>query len=317
LGKNFLNSSAKSGFLNSITTYLNRNRLGEILVLKGVINPSQLREILAVQKQERKPLGHILVENNYISKRQLFSLLIRQHSLRFMSTSLMCIMTLAYTTKRTEAAAIKDVAAKISIVDSTSKFTKVAHYSALLGSSEKRSSNLKAFTKWSGMFIRFERELKNGNTSELQEWQNTLSQFKGQSLTQMASNVNRLVNKTKYITDKRNYNKSDYWSTPIEFLKRGGDCEDFAIAKYTALRILGVPEERLRIAIVHDNFKNIPHAVLIVYTDYGPILLDNQNQSIINATHVERYKPIFSINRTAWWLHSIPQGRSMKVASLN
>ena len=52
-----------------------------------------------------------------------------------------------------------------------------------------------------------------------------------------------------------------------DFFTRGGDCEDFAIAKYTALRALGVPEERLRVAIVHDDEKNLPHAILVVYTD--------------------------------------------------
>ncbi len=315
MGKNCVNSSAKTGFLSSIKTYLDSNRLGELLVLKGVIDSAQLRDALSQQKQAQQPLGYVLVQNNHISKRQLRSLLLRQRTMRLMATGLMCFMALSFTTKRANAAAIKDVAAQISVVGTTAEFTKVAYYPALFGSSEKRSSNISAFTKWSDMFKRFERSLKKGNNPELIKWQTTFRQYKGQSLKQMASNVNTLVNKTRYITDQRNYGKSDYWSTPIEFLKRGGDCEDFAIAKYTALRALGVPEERLRVAIVQDKVKNIPHAILIVYTDTGALYLDNQSQYVSKASNQQRYRPIFSINRTAWWLHTAPS--ATRVASLH
>ena len=122
----------------------------------------------------------------------------------------------------------------------------------------------------------------------------------------MVQGVNRLVNENRYIVDKRNWGKSDYWATPVEFLKRGGDCEDFAIAKYTALRSLGFPEERLRVAIVQDTVKNIPHAVLVAYTDEGAFILDNQIKSLVDAERKGRYKPIFSINRQAWWLLKTP-----------
>jgi predicted transglutaminase-like cysteine proteinase len=130
--------------------------------------------------------------------------------------------------------------------------------------------------------------------------------MKGRSMKSMAEGVNRLVNQKKYIIDKRNWGKSDYWATPVEFLQRGGDCEDFAIAKYTALRSLGFPEERLRVAIVQDTVKDIPHAVLVVYTDEGAFILDNQIKSLVDAEVKGRYKPIFSINRQAWWLHKSP-----------
>jgi predicted transglutaminase-like cysteine proteinase len=68
--------------------------------------------------------------------------------------------------------------------------------------------------------------------------------------------------------------------------------------------MLGVPEERLRVAIVHDNLKNIAHAILIVYTDGGAIILDNQEKSVLDGQRAGRYRPIYSINRTAWWLHT-------------
>jgi predicted transglutaminase-like cysteine proteinase len=121
----------------------------------------------------------------------------------------------------------------------------------------------------------------------------------------MVQKVNELVNRQPYLEDIDNWKKSDYWANPVEFFERGGDCEDFAIAKYTALRLLGVPEERLRLAIVHDKIKDIPHAILIVYSDDGPLVMDNQVSKVKRADKVNRYKPIFSINRHSWWLHTV------------
>ncbi len=158
------------------------------------------------------------------------------------------------------------------------------------------------------MFDRFEKDIqKQGSDEIIKAWKKELIALKGLPLKDLADQVNRYVNQTPYILDQDNWGKSDYWATPIEFFTRGGDCEDYAIAKYAALRMLGVPESRLRLAIVHDNEKNIPHAVLIVYTNTQAYILDNQTENLVNAAYENRYRPIFSINRTAWWLHSIPE----------
>lgn len=313
--KNAHEKRKKTGFLSTIKTYLDRNRLGELLVLKGILDPKQLREALNIQQKEQMPLGYVLVKNDYISKKQLQRILVRQRATRFMATALVCVFAMsAMGTKRANAAAIKDVPAQIAVTKTSAEFQRVAYYPALFGSKEKRSGNLSAFTKWTGMFKRFEKSLNRGNSKELTAWRASLAQYQGQSISSMATNVNNLVNQQRYITDKKNWGKSDYWATPVEFLKRGGDCEDFAIAKYTALRALGVPEERLRLAIVHDNVKNIPHAILIVYAEKGPLFLDNQIKRVSNAASQDRYRPIFSINRTAWWLHTAPNGGT-RVAS--
>lgn len=99
-----------------------------------------------------------------------------------------------------------------------------------------------------------------------------------------------------------NWNKSDYWETPEELFARGGDCEDFAIAKYAWLRFIGVAEERLRIAIVYDRIRNIPHAVLVIYINSEALVLDNQVREIRESTATNRYRMIYSINRLGWWL---------------
>lgn len=303
-------SKPRKGLLSFFKTYLNRNRLGELLVVHGIISTDQLRTALSRQKEVQRPLGEILIESGFISRHQLAFVLGRQYALRMVAAGLFFATSMTNSiNQRAHAEIIKDVPAQISLTSAAnSAFTKMHSYPALFETSEKKSRSLKAFAKWTGMFDRFDRELRSANNQVLiQEWQSELAGYKGLSLKAMADRVNDLVNKKRYIVDSKNWGKSDYWATPVEFLKRGGDCEDFAIAKYTALRTLGVPEERMRVAIVHDKQKNIPHAVLIVYTDQGPYILDNQNKNLMNASREGRYRPIFSINRTAWWLHTAPK----------
>ena len=302
-------SKNRGGILSLFKTYLDHNRLGELLVFKGLLSPAQLRETLKQQKETRLPLGQLLIKNKIISRRQLAFVLGRQHALRVIAASVFFMMSLTSTaSKEAQAGAIKDIPAQISLTSAANgAFSELRHFPAVFETSEKRNSNLKPFTKWTSMFKRFERDLKNSaNDQIIQDWQKDLVRFQGMPLKKMADNVNRLVNQKRYISDNKNWGKSDYWATPVEFLKRGGDCEDFAITKYTALRTLGVPENRMRVAIVHDKQKNIPHAVLIVYTEQGPYILDNQNKQLVDADRIGRYRPIFSINRTAWWLHTTP-----------
>ncbi len=302
----------QSGILRSLQTYMRQLRLGDLMVARGLISQSDLTVALATQSETRKPLGQILIAQDMVSRHDLRMALIRQGTLRMLAAFLLCALSLtSFGTKKARADHINDVPARVAITASA-QFNAVAAYPPLFGSSEKRSANLKPFTKWTGMFERFERELDRASAQKaITEWQNSIRRFEGLSLRSMADKVNDFVNETRYIVDSKNWGRSDYWATPVEFMQRGGDCEDFAIAKYTALRALGVPEERLRVAIVHDLQKNIPHAVLIVYTDDGSVALDNQTDYLIDGERLERYKPIFSINRQAWWLHTSGGGKTL------
>jgi predicted transglutaminase-like cysteine proteinase len=299
----------KRGILVGIKTYLERRRLGELLVSKGLITPHDLKTALSIQKQTQKPLGQIFLESAAISRRDLSIMLWKQTALRTCATIVLGVASMGGMSKKADAGTLDEQLKNRVILASTAsqEFARVAAYPALMGMGEKRSSNLKPFTKWTGMFARFESQIRNGSAkAAINDMEDQLEAFRGGSIKEMADNVNDLMNEKPYILDKRNWGSSDYWATPAEFMKRGGDCEDFAIAKYAALRTLGVPEERMRIAIVQDTQKNIPHAILVVYAENGAYLLDNQNKNLLNAETYTRYRPIYSINRQAWWLHSAP-----------
>ncbi len=304
------------GVFSQLQARFRKNRLGELLILNGALTPHDLKAALEASKSQSRPLGTILVESNIVSRGKIRRTLFEQVALRCMTASVAVFISIASMgfAKQVRAGQLQDATARISLVQAS--FQKAAYHPKLFGAVEKRSTSLKAFDKWTGMFDRFNASLNsNQGGAEMQKFRSDIAALKGMSLPKMATAVNSMMNQKRYVTDSKNYGKTDYWATPVEFMKRGGDCEDFAIAKYTALRALGVPENRLRIAIVQDLQKNIPHAVLIVYTDQGPMLLDNQIKTAVKADRVSHYKPIFSINQEAWWLHTMPKNGVTRVAS--
>ncbi|AEP10656.1 transglutaminase-like cysteine peptidase [Micavibrio aeruginosavorus] len=313
-GGSSLKSHSQGGVLNRIKVSVDRNRLGEVLVYTGALTPQELRYALARQKTSgaSEPLGRVLLRERMIRRQDLYRALAQQMTLRLMAASL--AIALGFTMfgiKRANAASVRDLPAQVTLASvANSAFTPVNYYPNLFGANEKQSTNLKPFTKWTDMFVRFETAMGGASAkSSIKTIKAEIEPLQGLPLDAMAARVNTIANAVRYIEDKDNYGNSDYWATPVEFFARGGDCEDYAIAKYTMLRALGVPESRLRIAIVHDLQKNIPHAVLVVYTDDGALILDNQNKSVRTANSLtSRYRPIFSINRDAWWLHNKPQG---------
>ncbi len=312
------NNNSHKGVLTTIKSLLERNRLGELMVRGGVLTPKQLRFALSKQKNSNDHLGRILLNENLVSRPALYKVLSQQFSLRCLTaitTLIISFSSMGIKPVRAGSAA-RDIPAQLHLVSqANAAFGSPASYQPLFGADEKRSSNIAPFGKWTEMFSRFNADMsKSSGQKIMTEWKKDLVAFEGLPLDAMANKVNKLINKTDYILDGRNYGKTDYWATPVEFFTRGGDCEDFAIAKYVSMRALGVPEERLRIAIVHDQVKDVPHAVLVVYTDTDALILDNQTNDVISSASTDRYRPLFSINRTAWWLHTA-QPDATRVAS--
>lgn len=298
------------GILNRFRTTLDQSRLGEILVLNGKITPQQLQLVLIQQRAGNQPLGRYLVQQNMIARHHLYQALVQQWAMRALLAAMTIMLTFAaYGIKPARADTLRDLPAQVKLASvANAAFAPVGYYPALFGSDERKSANLKPFTKWTQMFDRFDASMQtDAGIRTIDKLKADLDGLQGQPLRVMAQQVDRIMNRVPYIEDSKNWGKSDYWATPVEFLTRGGDCEDFAIAKYTALRALGVPEERLRIAIVHDIAKDTPHAILIVYADEGAMILDNQSRVTRFADSVDNYRPIFSINRQGWWLHSKPK----------
>lgn len=185
-------------------------------------------------------------------------------------------------------------------------------YPALFGSREVHNTNLVPFQKWTGMLARQadERSLYEGpctaqrfNRCHLQEWRALLRSLAGQAPSAQVAAVNEFMNRAPYIIDPVNYGVPDYWATPIQFLGKDGDCEDYAIAKFISLRELGFKNEQMRIVVLDDLNLKIAHAILVVYMDGRALVLDNQIATVVPAERIRHYRPIYSINEDSWWLH--------------
>ncbi len=175
----------------------------------------------------------------------------------------------------------------------------------LFESREIHSSNLTLFPKWRGTLQRFEEELKSCGPSQCKktQWQAVIDRLRGKELMTQLREINLEMNDRRYVTDPVNWNLPDYWATPFQFLRKNGDCEDYAISKYMALRDLGIAVDDMRIVVLNDLNLRIAHAVLAVYVNGEPYILDNQISTVVPASSIHHYQPVYSINEAGWWLH--------------
>jgi len=178
----------------------------------------------------------------------------------------------------------------------------------LFGYGEERKQGFDLFPQWILVMRRHEAERALadpcvGGACRLAEWQRAISSLQGRSQREQLIAVNSLANRVRYVLDPDNYGQNDYWATPREFLYRAGDCEDFAILKYYALRQLGFSPDALRIVVLQDTNLRIPHAVLAVHTRDDILILDNQVAEVVSHRAIAHYVPVYSINERNWWMH--------------
>jgi predicted transglutaminase-like cysteine proteinase len=76
-------------------------------------------------------------------------------------------------------------------------------------------------------------------------------------------------------SDLQIFGMADYWTLPLANGARGdGDCEDFVLQKRSSLRKSGYALTMMSIAIVEAPSQQT-HAVLLLNTDRGVLVLDN------------------------------------------
>lgn len=115
--------------------------------------------------------------------------------------------------------------------------------------------------------------------------------------------VNRRINARPYRRDGIRSRQANSWAAPSDFFAIGGDCEDFAIAKYFALRAMGLSGDVMRIVVVRDRQRGQDHAVLLVRDGAQDHVLDNLRGEIVPWRTVEHYQPVYSVNELGAWLH--------------
>jgi len=106
--------------------------------------------------------------------------------------------------------------------------------------------------------------------------------------------INRAINLAIIATsDKVQYGVDDKWASPLMTFTSGrGDCEDYALAKYAALRAAGFAPDDLRLLIV--RLPQTDHAVLSVRHEGRWLILDNRRFAMLDAVHLDA-TPLFAL----------------------
>jgi predicted transglutaminase-like cysteine proteinase len=101
-------------------------------------------------------------------------------------------------------------------------------------------------------------------------------------LLAVLNKVNRNVNRTvRSRSDLQTTGLYENWSLPIaQGGELFGDCEDFALEKRHELIALGFPRSALSMAVVQTRHGDL-HAVLLVSTDAGEVVLDSLSSWVL------------------------------------
>ena len=116
--------------------------------------------------------------------------------------------------------------------------------------------------------------------------------------------VNRYINKQRYKDDQigSRSGPGNQWETLTEFLHSGGDCEDFAVAKYFTLREFGFDAEDMRIVIGREPQRATHHAMLAINFDDNVLFLENDDTIRRNGDQdINRF--VYAINEQGIWDH--------------
>lgn len=142
----------------------------------------------------------------------------------------------------------------------------------------------------------------------LQQWFSMMDSARNMTEPDILRTVNDFFNQqVLWVDDLELWGEEDYWASPLQTLgQAAGDCEDYSIAKYITLRLLGVPNERLRLIYVNAQYQGSSqaHMVLGYYPTPNaiPQILDNINPNIVPATQRTDLRPVFSFNDRGLWV---------------
>jgi predicted transglutaminase-like cysteine proteinase len=152
------------------------------------------------------------------------------------------------------------------------------------------------------------------------EWRQLINEVTPLDELQKLTKVNDFFNsRVAFVDDIINWQQNDYWATPLETMGIAkGDCEDFSIAKYTTLQLVGVPIEKLRMTYVkakiggRNSTISQAHMIVSYYPapNAEPLLLDNLIPDIRPASRRNDLTPVFSFNSAGIWVGGATQAAS-------
>jgi predicted transglutaminase-like cysteine proteinase len=98
------------------------------------------------------------------------------------------------------------------------------------------------------------------------------------------------------VSDLAQYGVTELWASPLTTFAAGaGDCEDYAIAKYVALRQAGMAAEDVRLVVFHNGQSGDNHAVVAARVDGDWLILDNRHLRLLVDNEVVGMTPLAAL----------------------
>jgi predicted transglutaminase-like cysteine proteinase len=144
------------------------------------------------------------------------------------------------------------------------------------------------------------------------EWRRLISEATRLPEAERLEQANTFFNRRfSFKDDSLVWQQKDYWATPLEAMGKGaGDCEDYSIAKFMTLRLMGVPPEKLRMIYVKAKIggprSSVTQAHMVVgyyaTPDEEPLILDNLVSELRPASRRADLSPVFTFNMDGLWV---------------
>lgn len=141
------------------------------------------------------------------------------------------------------------------------------------------------------------------SVAAVERWQRLLETHAAGDPAAKLAGVDAALDRQPYRSDREAFGEGDRWLTPLEFLENGGDCEDYAIAKYFLLRELGMPAEALRLLVVRDRVRALEHAVLLARDGRDWMVLDNLRRRPVPLTEAAAWEPLYAIGEAGGFFY--------------
>ena len=139
----------------------------------------------------------------------------------------------------------------------------------------------------------------------LEQWKGLILAGSQWSEKEQLVAVNDFINRIDYVMDIKQWHQADYWASPLEtIIKKAGDCEDLAIAKYFTLVAMGMDESKLRLTYAKTADMRESHIVLSYSENPNAesLVLDNEQENITVISERQDLIPLYSFNEKGLWL---------------
>lgn len=146
------------------------------------------------------------------------------------------------------------------------------------------------------------RQLAESPEPCVEDWRTHVLRLRGMPPLVQLRQVHQIAFRAvDFSSDNQRWGEPDRWESPLQTLRHGGDCEDFALLEMESLRMLGWPEERLAMLVGTSRRTELPqwHAVLMVTLDDGAqVILDSAESDLVVPAGDYHFIPRYALTRT-------------------